>query len=52
MSLYSLSHLRVAFVDEPILIEPSSYEEALKDPQLRKAMEEEIKSLNDNQTWV
>ena len=41
----------VAFVDEHILIEPSSYEEASKGPQWRKAMEEEIKALNDNQTW-
>ena len=39
-----------AFVNEPILIEPSSYEEASKGPQWRKAMEEEIKALNDNQT--
>ena len=42
----------VAFVDEPILIEPSSYEEASKGPQWRKAMEEEIKALYDNQIWV
>ena len=39
-----------AFVDEPILIESSSYEEASKGPQWRKAIEEEIKALNDNQT--
>ena len=40
----------VAFVNEPILIEPSSYEEASKGPQWRKAMEEEIKALSDNKT--
>ena len=28
----------------------TSYEEASKGPQWRKAMEEEIKTLNDNQT--
>ena len=44
-------YANAAFVDEPILVEPSSYEEASKGPQWRKAMEEEIKALNDNQTW-
>ena len=43
-------YANAAFVDEPILVEPSSYEEASKGPQWRKAMEEEIKALNDNQT--
>ena len=43
-------YANAAFIDEPIVIEPSSYEEASKGPQWYKAMEEEIKTLNDNQT--
>ena len=43
-------YANAAFVGEPILVESSSYEEASKGPQWRKAMEEEIKALNDNQT--
>jgi len=43
-------YTNATFVDVPILIEPSSYEEASKGPQWRKTMEEEIKALNDNKT--
>ena len=43
-------YANAAFVDEPIFVEPSSYEEASKG-EWRKAMEEEIKALNNNQTW-
>ena len=44
-------YANIDFVDEPILIELSSYEEASKGPQRRMVMEEEIKELNNNQTW-
>jgi hypothetical protein len=44
-------YANAALVDESIPIEPSSYEEATKGPEWRKAMEEEIKALNENQTW-
>ena len=42
-------YVNAACVDEPILTKPSSYEEASKG-EWHKAMEEEIKALNDNQT--
>jgi hypothetical protein len=44
-------YANAALVDESIPIEPSSYEEAAKGLEWRKAMEEEIKALNENQTW-
>ncbi|XP_072150024.1 uncharacterized protein [Setaria viridis] len=44
-------YANTALVDESMPIEPSSYEEAAKGPEWHKAMEEEIKALNENQTW-
>lgn len=40
-----------ALTNESIPIEPSSYEEVAQCPEWCKAMEEEIKALNENQTW-
>ncbi|WVZ78229.1 LOW QUALITY PROTEIN: hypothetical protein U9M48_025977 [Paspalum notatum var. saurae] len=40
-----------ALVHESIPIEPSSYEAAAQGLEWCKAMEEEIKALNENQTW-
>jgi hypothetical protein len=34
------------------LSEPNSFEEAFKDPKWLKSMEQEIKSLLDNETWI
>jgi transposase InsO family protein len=44
-------YANAALVDDSIPSEPSSYEEAAQGPEWRKAMEEEIKALNENQTW-
>ena len=44
-------YANATFVDEPIRTEPSSYEEASNGPRWRKAMDKEVKALNDNQTW-
>ena len=33
-------------------VEPSSYEEASKDPRWVEAMEKELTALSDNQTWI
>ncbi|KAK3119631.1 hypothetical protein QOZ80_9AG0673040 [Eleusine coracana subsp. coracana] len=44
-------YANAALVDNSIPIEPSSYEEAAQGPEWLKAMEDEIKALNENQTW-
>ncbi|WVZ98659.1 LOW QUALITY PROTEIN: hypothetical protein U9M48_044067 [Paspalum notatum var. saurae] len=44
-------YANAALVHESIRIEPSSYEEVAQGPEWCKAMEEEIKALNENQTW-
>ncbi|GMI77806.1 hypothetical protein HRI_001449800 [Hibiscus trionum] len=44
-------YANAALVDESIPIEPANYEEAARSPKWKKAMEEEIEALNNNQTW-
>ncbi|KAL4355035.1 hypothetical protein GQ457_06G000650 [Hibiscus cannabinus] len=44
-------YANTTLVNESIPIEPSNYEEATRNSEWKKAMEEEIKALNENQTW-
>lgn len=38
-------------IHHALLTKPKSYKFALKTPQWKQAMEEEIKALNDNNAW-
>ena len=47
---FSLSHQKYLATITKV-VEPRFYSAAVKDPQWQKAMVEEIKALEDNNTW-
>jgi len=47
-----LSHAKQIVLTIEANQEPKTYEEAYKYPQCRKLMDEEIKALENNNTWI